>query len=88
MNEVLEFIHENYYVLIPILNVLGLVAKKSMIVKDKYIPVVLICLGVLFGALTALQADLYVFDGIKQGLLCAGAAIGLYQVPKQIKKNE
>jgi len=80
-------------VLIPVLNIIGAMAK-SKGVKSANIPVILGVVGVLlsvayvfafFGGESVLRG---VVTGVVQGVLVAGAAVYGHQVFKQIKNNK
>lgn len=87
MAEIMNFIQENYLVIVAVLTVLGYGIKQTTLINDKYIPITLIVLGAILGAVMSLEGDLGMYDGILQGVLCGGAAVGLNQVPKQLIKG-
>ena len=72
--EFLDFIMEHALILIPVLNVLGLIFKKTEKVPDKFIPLILLGFGIL-GAFAV------------QGVLVTGVAVYGEQVVKQLKKG-
>lgn len=71
------------------LYVLGFIFKKAEFVKDKYIPLILLVLGIggAFGLL-ALSNKADITNAIIQGVLATGLAVMVNQIPKQIKKSE
>lgn len=88
-----EFIPSSLIILVAVLYVLGAGLKKSSI-KDKYITIVLLILGITLAVLltiiqaqykTILEAIIY---GAMQGVLCWGVAIGINQTAKQLNKEE
>lgn len=97
MYEVLkEFIKPELLVLIPVLYLIGMGFKKSLM-EDKYIPMYLglisIFLSLTFVAATSdvygwQEALMAIFSGITQGILCAGASVYINQVIKQSGKEE
>lgn len=81
---VLEYILENRLVLIPVLMIIGWIVKQLRVIGDKYIPLILLGLGILFSVL--LEWDISV-QGVVQGVLVTGAAVLGNQIPKQLKKR-
>ena len=88
-----EFIPSSLIILVVVVSVLGAGLKKSSI-KDKYITIVLLILGITLAVLltiiqaqykTILEAIIY---GAMQGVLCWGVAIGINQTAKQLNKEE
>lgn len=79
--ELLTYILEKGLVLIPVLNILGVLIKGIEKIPDKYIPLILLVFGVLgaFG-LMGFSADAAV-----QGVLITGAAVYGNQLVKQLK---
>ena len=88
MVEVLNFIQDTYLILVAVIGVVGYVIKRSEAIADKYIPIILLFLGAVLGSIMGLESDLSMIDSIMQGILCAGLAIGVNQVPKQLAKEE
>jgi len=88
MTELNKFINENMHVLIPALWVLGYVMKTMKAINDTYIPIILIFLGILMAS--GIQG--FSMNAVIQGILVAGATIGIHQGYKQIfakpKKEE
>lgn len=70
--------------LVAALYVLGMGFKKMDYIKDKYIPLGLLIVAMVFSVLlVGLSAT-----SILQGILCWGVAIGIDQTVKQIGKDE
>lgn len=82
--EFLQYITEKALILIPVLNVLGMLLKTLPKLPDKYIPLILLAFGVTG---TLLLSGLSV-DAVIQGILVTGAAVYGNQVVKQLKKEE
>ncbi len=80
----LEYITENALLLIPVLNVIGMVIKNTEKIPDKYIPLILLVFGIL-GAVAIMGLSP---ESVVQGVLVTGAAVYGNQVVKQIKKDE
>ena len=82
--EFIKFITENALVLVPALYVLGLILKGTEKVPDKYIPVILLPVGVIGSiAINGLDAN-----AVIQGILVTGAAVYTNQLIKQVTKIE
>lgn len=86
--ELIEFVSENYYILIPVLWVIGEFLKSTPKVPDWMIPWILLVLGVVISIATALQTPLT--EAIIQGVIVAGLAVFANELIKQttIKRNE
>lgn len=80
----LEYITENALLLIPVLNVIGMIIKKTEKIPDKYIPLILLGFGIL-GAIAIMG---FFPESVVQGVLVTGAAVYGNQVVKQVKKEE
>ena len=91
-----EFIEPGFVIGIPVLYVVGMYLKKSE-VPDKYIPLILGCIGVV-GCMAWTVATLPAFDwqsvltglcsAAVQGVLVAGVSVYVNQVVKQAGKGE
>lgn len=79
-----NYILDQALILIPVVYILGLFLKKSTVVKDKYIPLILLFFGI---ALSLLLVGLNV-QGIIQGILVSGTAVFANQIIKQSLKEE
>lgn len=82
--EFTNFIMENALVLIPALYVIGFILKKTESVVDKYIPVILLPIGVA-GAVAVMGLSA---ESVVQGILVVGATVLTNQVVKQSSKVE
>lgn len=80
----LEYITENALLLIPVLNVIGMIIKNIEKIPDKYIPVILLGFGII-GAIAIMGLSP---ESVIQGVLVTGAAVYGNQIVKQIKKEE
>lgn len=82
--EIMSYVVENAYVLIPVLLVLGSFLKNLSVFPDKYIPLALLPVGILGAvALMGFQAQ-----AVMQGVLLTGVAVYGNQVYKQIGKPD
>ena len=82
--EILTYITENALVLIPVLIIIGLILKKLEFIPDKFIPVILLPLGIV----GAMALGGWTVQSAIQGILVTGAAVYGNQIVKQLKKNE
>ena len=80
----IEFITENALLLIPVLNVIGIIIKNTEKIPDKYIPLILLGFGIL-GAVAILGLSP---ESIVQGVLITGTAVYGNQIVKQLNKSE
>ncbi|HAQ29305.1 MAG TPA: holin [Ruminococcaceae bacterium] len=81
--DVLSYIINRALVLIPVLNIIGMILKTLEKIPDKFIPLILLAAGILGSiALMGVSAD-----SVIQGVLVTGAAVYGNQVVKQLKKD-
>lgn len=80
----IEFITENALLLIPVLNIIGVIVKNTEKIPNKYIPFILLLFGIL-GAVAILGLS---SESVVQGILVTGTAVYGNQVVKQVKKSE
>ena len=78
-----EYIIENALVLVPVLNVIGMIIKNTEKIPDKYIPLILLFFGIL-GTIAILGLTPH---SVVQGVLVTGAAVYGNQIVKQLKKE-
>lgn len=82
--EFVEYILDKALILIPVLNIIGMLLKGIEKIPDKYIPLILLAFGVLGAiALTGVSAD-----SVIQGVLVTGVSVYGNQIVKQLKKEE
>ncbi|MDU1414272.1 MAG: phage holin family protein [Clostridium sp.] len=81
----LSYITENALILIPVLNIIGMILKGIEKVNDKYIPLILLPIGIglSMGVMGAISAQ-----AVVQGVLVTGASVYAHQVVKQVQKKE
>lgn len=77
-----EYVIEQALVLIPALYVLGMIIKHTQFIKDKYIPVILLAVGIA-GAIALLGVTV---EAVIQGILVTGVAVFTNQLIKQASK--
>ena len=83
--DILKFIFENRIILIPALIVLGWTVKEIRTIPDKFIPLILLFLGIVFSIWIEMA---FTLQAVIQGILVAGAAVLGNQIPKQLMKDE
>lgn len=81
---IIEYITENALILIPVLIIIGLILKKLEFIPDKYIPLILLPLGIV----GAMALGGRTFESAIQGVLVTGAAVYGNQIVKQLRKDE
>ena len=79
----LEYISENAILLIPVLNIIGMIIKNTEKIPDEYIPFILLFFGIV-GAVAIMGISP---EGVIQGVLITGTAVYGNQVFKQLKKE-
>lgn len=82
--EILNYITENALILIPVLLIIGQIIKNIDKIPDKWIPVILLPVGIV----GAMALGGWTVESIIQGVLVTGAAVYGNQIVKQIKKEE
>lgn len=83
--EFINYITENALILIPVLLIVGQMLKNTEKVADKYIPVILLPIGI---ALSVWIMKGFSADSVIQGVLVVGAAVYGNQLVKQLTKGE
>ncbi|WP_346893497.1 phage holin family protein [Clostridium sp. UBA871] len=80
--EIINYITENALILIPVLYIIGMILKGIERIKDKYIPLILLPIGIgLAMALMGIN-----INAIIQGILVVGVSVYTNQLVKQINK--
>lgn len=82
--EVFSYITENALILIPVLIILGQIIKGIEKIPDKWIPLILLPLGIA----GAMALGGWTVDSAVQGILVTGTAVYGNQIVKQLKKEE
>ena len=97
VNMLREYIKPELLVLVVVLYFVGMGIKKTELIKDKYIPIILGVLGVIISAIYIVATSsingyqeilTLIFTSIVQGILVAGASVYVNQLIKQSKKEE
>ena len=90
-----EFIKPELIVLIPVLYIIGVGLKKTTLIKDKFIPLVLGITGIIMSGLYlfatsnisgAKEIVMFIFTAVTQGILIAAGSVYANQIYKQLKK--
>lgn len=82
--EILQYITQNALVLIPVLIIIGQIIKGIEKIPDKWIPLILLPLGIV----GAMALGGWTVDSAVQGILVTGTAVYGNQLVKQLKKDE
>ena len=77
---VIKYITENALVLIPALMIAGEIIKRIRAIDDRWIPLILLPLGILGAGLLGG----FTVDSVVQGVLVTGAAVYGDQIEKQV----
>lgn len=83
--EILNYILENRLVLVPVLYIIGEFIKRTEYIKDKFIPIIILIIGILFSVLMGGDT---IINNVIQGILVAGATVLGNQVIKQVGKDD
>lgn len=79
-----EYLLQEALIVIPVLLILGRIIKGTDLLKDKYIPVTLLIVGIVF-AIALIGVNI---DAVIQGILVAGAAVFGHELYKQSKETD
>lgn len=82
MENLLNFIPEDLFIVIVATYVFGMFFKKISIIKDEYIPIILMGFAIVFSMILGKPSAM----AFLQGILCWGVAVGVNQTAKQINK--
>ena len=94
---ILEFVKPELLVLVFVLYFIGTVLKDIEKFKDKFIPLLLMGVGILLATAYVVATSklgntqeiiIAIFTGIVQGILVAGLSTYVNQIYKQLKKKE
>ena len=80
----MNYIVEKCLILIPVLYVIGTILKNLEFIKDKYIPLILLPIGIAL-AIAIKGIDV---NSVIQGVLITGVTVYGNQIFKQISKEE
>ena len=86
MNDMIfNYIVEDGLILIPVLYVIGYIIKDTNILSNRWIPLVLLVIGILFSIFLLNDP---IVDRVIQGVLIAGVTVFIDQVKKQNFEKE
>lgn len=80
----LSCVTDNALEIVPVLYIIGMIIKGTEKISDKYIPVILLVIGLVFSIIILG----FSVSSIFQGILVTGAAVYTNQLIKQVKKQE
>lgn len=84
MNDITKYITESSLILVPAVYIVGKILKGTDKIPDKYIPLILLPIGIILSLLsTGLNTE-----SVIQGVLVTGCAVYINQLSKQTKKDE
>lgn len=82
MQDIMSYVVENAVILIPVLYIIGTMLKGTEKIDDKYIPLILLPVGVIL-AMLLLGFNV---SAVIQGVLVTGASVYVNQLFKQSNK--
>ena len=86
MNEMIfNYIVDDGLILIPVLYVIGYIIKNTNILSNRWIPLVLLVIGIIFSIFLLNDP---IVDRVIQGILIAGVTVFIDQVKKQNFEKE
>ena len=86
MNEMIfNYIVDDGLILIPVLYVIGYIIKNTNILSNRWIPLVLLVIGIIFSIFLLNDP---IVDRVIQGILIAGVTVFINQVKKQNFEKE
>jgi len=84
-----EFVKPELLILVPVLYLIGIAIKSTLLIKDKFIPLTLGIIGIVLAVIWILATEettgtqnifMAIFTAITQGILCAGASVYVNQL--------
>lgn len=84
MINIFEYITEKVLIIIPVLLIIGQIIRNSEVIQDKFIPLILLPIGII----CSLLLGGFDINHAIQGILVAGVAIFGNQIYHQIKKED
>lgn len=90
MENIKDFIQPELLILVPVLYIIGAGIKKTKLINDKFIPIILGAIGIVLSCLYVIAtcgfSAMSIFTAITQGILVAGASVYVNQIVKQRNK--
>lgn len=91
MENMQQFIKPELLVIVPVLYIIGLMLKNAKVIEDKFIPLIIGIIGIVLALIYVIATSgfglMAAFVAVTQGILCAGAAVYVNQLTKQITKG-
>ena len=84
MENLINFIPENLFILIVATYILGIFFKRTSLINDSLIPILLMIFSIVFSMVLVKPSP----TALLQGILCWGVAVGFNQTAKQFNKDE
>lgn len=81
----LNYIVGNKLILIPVLYVIGYIIKNTRVIRNKFIPLLLLLIGII---LSILMGGDTIINNVVQGILVTGATVMTDQMIRQTSKND
>lgn len=97
MEDIVNYVQPELMILVPVLYLVGIGLKKTSLVSDRLIPVVLALCGIFMATIYVLATNdiagwksvlTAIFTAVTQGILVAGASVFCNQIYKQIAVKE
>ena len=97
MEEIVNYVQPELMILVPVLYLVGIGLKKTSLVSDRLIPVVLALCGIFMATIYVLASNnidgwkavlTAIFTAVTQGILVAGASVFCNQIYKQFAGNK
>ena len=81
----LNYIVGNKLILIPVLYIIGYIIKNTKVIRNKFIPLLLLLIGII---LSVLMGGDTIINNVVQGILVTGATVMTDQMIRQTSKND
>ena len=92
MQDLIEYVEPSLVMLIVVLYFIGIGLKKTKLIRDNYIPLVIGVAGIVIAALYLYGTEgfsaLSTYRAVSQGILCAGMSVYVNQMYKQWKQTK
>ncbi len=82
--DILSYVMDNKLVLIPVIYIISYIIKQTMIVSEKFIPLILLVVGIV---LSILMGGDSIINNVVQGILVTGASVLTEEIVVQTKNG-
>lgn len=82
--DILSYIMDNKLILIPVIYIISYILKETMIVREKFISLILLALGII---LSVLMGGDSIVNNIVQGILVTGTTVLAENIVMETKNN-